>query len=182
MVGDGRRGASGTRAREHCPARGPGARRVGAAGIAVIGTIILLVVLLIISGFFSGAEIAVFSISRAKARALLEEGRPGARALVEVKEKPEHALITILIGNNVANIGAASVATYTATLTFGSAGVGLATGIMTVLVLFFGEITPKSFAARNAASLSSLRSRPSYARSYPRPRTSRGLRSRRSAS
>ncbi len=120
----------------------------------MIGTIILLVVLLIISGFFSGAEIAVFSISRAKARALLEEGRPGARALVEVKEKPEHALITILIGNNVANIGAASVATYTATLTFGSAGVGLATGIMTVLVLFFGEITPKSFAARNAASLS----------------------------
>lgn len=120
----------------------------------MIGTLILLLVLLILSGFFSGAEIAVFSLGRAKARALLEEGRPGARALVEIKEKPEHILITILIGNNVANIGAASVATYTATLAFGSAGVGLATGIMTLLVLFFGEITPKSFAARNAASLS----------------------------
>lgn len=119
----------------------------------MIGTILLLVVLLIISGFFSSAEIAVFSISRAKASGLLEEGRAGARALVEVKEKPEHVLITILIGNNVANIGAASVATYTATLAFGSAGVGIATGVMTLLVLFFGEITPKSFAARNAASL-----------------------------
>lgn len=67
-----------------------------------------------------------------------------------VKSNPERLLVTLLIGNNIANIGAASVATYSATLAFGSAGVGIATGVMTLLVLFFGEIVPKSFAARNA--------------------------------
>ena len=119
----------------------------------MIGTIVLLIVLLVLSAFFSAVEIAFFSISGPKADALLKENRTGARALVDVKVRPERLLITILIGNNIANIGAASVATYTATRAMGSAGVGLATGIMTLLVLFFGEITPKTFAARNAASL-----------------------------
>lgn len=119
-----------------------------------MGTIALLVVLLVLSGFFSGAEIALFSLGEAKARSLHDERRSGARALLELKRNPERLLITILIGNNVANIGAASVATYVATQAFGSAGVGLATGVMTLLVLFFGEITPKSFAARDAVRLS----------------------------
>jgi len=122
----------------------------------MIGTVILLVLLLVLSGFFSGAEIALFSVNEASARALLEEKRTGARALVRLKEDPESLLITILIGNNVANIGAASVATYAATQAFGSAGIGIATGAMTLLVLFFGEIAPKSFAARNAVRLSLL--------------------------
>ncbi len=122
----------------------------------MIGTLLLLVALLVLSGFFSGSEIALFSVTQARGRALLEEGRSGARALVEMKANPERLLITILIGNNVANIGAASVATYTATRAFGSAGVGLATGVMTLLVLFFGEITPKSFAAANAVRISLL--------------------------
>ncbi len=122
----------------------------------MIGTLLLLVVLLFLSGFFSGTEIALFSLNEAKVRSLAEEKRGGARALVELKGDPERLLITILIGNNVANIGAASVATYAATEAFGSAGVGIATGIMTLLVLFFGEITPKSFAARNADRLALL--------------------------
>jgi len=122
----------------------------------VIETIALLLILLIFSGFFSGSEIALFSLSEAKVRALVEEERSGARALADLKHQPERLLITILIGNNVANIGAASVATYAATRALGSAGVGLATGVMTLLVLFFGEITPKSFAARNAVRLSLL--------------------------
>jgi len=122
----------------------------------MIGTVILLVVLLVLSGFFSGAEIALFSVNEARVRALLEEKRTGARALVRLKDDPESLLITILIGNNVANISAASVATYAATQTFGSAGIGIATGAMTLLVLFFGEIAPKSFAARNAVRLSLL--------------------------
>ena len=54
--------------------------------------------------------------------------------------------MTLLIGNNVVNIAAASVATYVATRAFGSAGVGIATGVMTLLILFFGEIAPKTFA------------------------------------
>jgi len=122
----------------------------------VIGTIALLVVLLVLSAFFSGSEIALFSLGEVKVRALVEEERVGARALAELKREPERVLITILIGNNVANIGAASVATYAATRAMGSAGVGVATGVMTLLVLFFGEITPKSFAARNAVRLSLL--------------------------
>jgi CBS domain containing-hemolysin-like protein len=120
----------------------------------VIGTVALLSLLLFLSAFFSGAEIALFSISQARARSLADERRRGARALVRLKANPERLLITILIGNNVANIGAASVATYTATTLFGSAGVGLATGVMTLLVLFFGEITPKSFAVSHASQIS----------------------------
>ena len=122
----------------------------------MIATAALLVFLLVLSGFFSGSEIAFFSIGEARARALAEEGRRGARTLLELKGNPERLLITILIGNNVANIGAAAVATYTATRAIGSAGVGVATGVMTLLVLFFGEITPKSFAARNAVRISLL--------------------------
>ena len=114
----------------------------------------MLVFLLAMSGFFSGVEIAFFSISQTRARSLAEEGKRGANALVRLKANPERLLITILIGNNVANIGAASVATYAATQLFGSAGVGLATGVMTLLVLFFGEITPKSFAVSNSMRLS----------------------------
>ena len=120
----------------------------------MIGTAVLLVFLLAMSGFFSGVEIAFFSISQTRARSLAEEGKRGANALVRLKANPERLLITILIGNNVANIGAASVATYAATQHFGSAGVGLATGVMTLLVLFFGEITPKSFAVSNSMRLS----------------------------
>jgi putative hemolysin len=120
----------------------------------MIGTVLLLVLLLALSGFFSSAEIAFFSISLTRARSLAEEGKRGANALVRLKANPERLLITILIGNNVTNIGAASVATYAATQLYGSAGVGLATGVMTLLVLFFGEITPKSFAVSNAMRLS----------------------------
>lgn len=120
----------------------------------MIATALLLVVLLVLSGFFSGSEIALFSVSPAKVRALVEDHRRGARALLDLKSSPDRLLITILIGNNIANISAAAVATYTSTLAFGSAGVGLATGVMTLLVLFFGEITPKSFAAANAVAIS----------------------------
>lgn len=126
----------------------------------MIGTIVLLFFLLIMSGVFSGAEIALFSLSDVRIRALVDEKRKGSRALADLKDDPETLLITILVGNNVANIGAASVATYAATQAFGSAGVGIATGVMTILVLFFGEIAPKSFAARNAVQLSLLSAPP----------------------
>lgn len=118
------------------------------------GVIVLLAFLLLASGFFSGTEIAIFSVPRTRAAGLAEAGRRGAKALVELKSNPDRLLITLLIGNNVVNIGAASVATYVATQAFGSAGVGIATGFMTLLVLFFGEIVPKSFAAANAVPIS----------------------------
>lgn len=116
-------------------------------------TLVLLGVLILSSGLFSGSEIALFSISRARASGLREDGRRGAPALASIKADPERLLVTLLIGNNVVNIAAASVATYVATRAFGSAGVGIATGVMTLLILFFGEIIPKSFAARNAETI-----------------------------
>ena len=116
--------------------------------------IVVLAVLVALSGFFSGSEIAFFSVPDTRAQALAKEGRRGAKALVRLKSNADRLLITLLIGNNVVNIGAASVATYAATQAFGSAGVGIATGGMTLLVLFFGEIVPKSFAAANAESIS----------------------------
>jgi CBS domain containing-hemolysin-like protein len=120
----------------------------------MIVLIAVLAVLVALSGFFSGGEIAFFSVPDTRAEALAEEGRRGSRALVQLKSSPDRLLITLLIGNNVVNIGAASIATYAATEAFGSAGVGIATGGMTLLVLFFGEIIPKSFAAANAERIS----------------------------
>ncbi len=116
--------------------------------------ILALAVLVALSGFFSGGEIAFFSVPDTRAESLAEEGRRGSRALVRLKSSPDRLLITLLIGNNVVNIGAASVATYASIQAFGSAGVGIATGGMTLLVLFFGEIVPKSFAAANAERIS----------------------------
>jgi putative hemolysin len=120
----------------------------------VIGLVGVLAILVTLSGFFSGSEIAFFSTPLTRAEALEDEGRRGARALVWLKKHSDRLLITLLIGNNVVNIGAASVATYAATEAFGSAGVGIATGGMTLLVLFFGEIVPKSFAAANSEVIS----------------------------
>jgi len=122
----------------------------------MIVLIVVLAVLVALSGFFSGGEIAFFSVPDTRAEALAEEGRRGSRALVRLKSSSDRLLITLLIGNNVVNIGAASIATYAATEAFGSAGVGIATGGMTLLVLFFGEIIPKSFAAANAERISLL--------------------------
>ena len=113
-------------------------------------TIAVLVALVFVSGFFSGSEIAMFSVPESRIRAFRDQGRRGSRALMALREDQDRALITILIGNNLANIGAASMATYAATTALGSAGVGVATGVMTLAVLFFGEIVPKSFAASNA--------------------------------
>ena len=117
---------------------------------------LLLAFLVLLSGVFSGAEIALFSVPVTRAKALAEEGVRGAQALARLKSNPERLLVTLLIGNNVANIGAASVATYAATEAFGSAGIGIATGGMTLLVLFFGEIIPKTFSAAHALKLSLL--------------------------
>jgi putative hemolysin len=120
----------------------------------LIGELLFLAVLILLSGFFSGAEIALFSVGEARVRALEEEGRRGSVALALLKSNPERLLATILIGNNIVNIGAASFATAVALDAFGSQGVAYATGFMTLLVLIFGEITPKGFASANNVSVS----------------------------
>jgi putative hemolysin len=120
----------------------------------VIVEALLLLLLLVLSAFFSGSEIALFSLGEARVRALREEGRRGSASLERLKANPERLLATVLIGNNIVNIGAASLATAVALEAFGSAGVAYATGVMTLLVLVFGEITPKGLATANADSFS----------------------------
>jgi CBS domain containing-hemolysin-like protein len=116
--------------------------------------LLTLVFLLILSGVFSGSETALVSISLARAQALHREGRPGASALYQLKINPARMLITILIGNNVVNIAASAIATVVATEWFGHLGPGIAVGVLTILILIFGEITPKSLATRYSERIS----------------------------
>ncbi len=116
--------------------------------------IVVLMFLLVFSGFFSGSETALVSLSMARAEALAREGRSGAKALCQLKKDPSRMLTTILIGNNLVNIAASALATVIATREFGSAGPGIAVGALTLVILVFGEITPKSLATRYAERIS----------------------------
>jgi CBS domain containing-hemolysin-like protein len=116
----------------------------------MIQQVFALIILLILSGFFSSAETALFSISRSKARYLSKQKGSKANELIyKMKNDPHRLLSTILIGNNVVNIGASALATQLALQSFPSFAVGLATGVMTFLILVFGEVFPKSVATNN---------------------------------
>ncbi len=119
-----------------------------------MGEAVTLILLLILSGTFSGSETALVAISMARVDALVKEGRPGARALARLKQDPSRMLTTILIGNNIVNIGASVMATVIATRLFGTAGPGIAVGLLTLVILVFGEITPKSLATRFSERIS----------------------------
>ena len=96
------------------------------------------------------SETALMSLSKIRIRHMVEEGVKGAKLVEKLTEDPNRLLGAILIGNNVVNIGASALATTIATNIFGSAGAGIATGVMTILVLIFGEITPKSIAKQKS--------------------------------
>ncbi|MDP3640786.1 MAG: hemolysin family protein [Nanoarchaeota archaeon] len=110
----------------------------------------LLIVLIALSAFFSAAETALFSLTPAKVRALLQSNVKGAKQCSYLRANPKKTLATILVGNNVVNILASSLATLLAIRAFGDVGAGLAAGAMVVLILIFGEVTPKSYAAHHA--------------------------------
>lgn len=116
--------------------------------------ILILTALLLLSGLFSGSETALVALSKARAEGLAEEGRRGAHALLRLKQDQTRMLITILIGNNLVNIAASAMATVVATERFGHIGPGIAVGVLTILILIFGEITPKSLATRYAERIS----------------------------
>jgi putative hemolysin len=109
----------------------------------------LLVICLFLSGFFSSSETALFSISKVKALHIAKDGSKTGQLIMEMKADSHTLLTTILIGNNLVNIGASALATALAIAHFKSNAVGIATGIMTLLILIFGEIFPKSFANHN---------------------------------
>src|SRR6056297_2218460 len=107
------------------------------------GTIL---VLLVCSGFFSGSETALTAASRGKLRSMADRGHGGADAALTLKEDNERLIGGILLGNNLANILATSLATAAFTKAFGDSGVALATLVMTLMVLIFAEVLPKTFA------------------------------------
>jgi len=110
---------------------------------------VYLIILLVLSGFFSGSEVALISLSRFKVRQFFEKNKKGAVALKKLKDDPQRMLATILIGNNLVNVAASAMATSIAIGFSQNYGVGIATGIMTFLILVFGEITPKSIAQQH---------------------------------
>ena len=122
----------------------------------------VLIALLLLSGFFSSAETALFSISRAKARHLAKEKGLANALIKKMKDDPHRLLSTILIGNNLVNVGAAALATSIMIDLVTSNAVGIATGIMTALILIFGEIIPKSIATRNNVLIARLVIMPLY--------------------
>ena len=115
--------------------------------------LVVLVILLALSAFFSSAETALTTVNRLRVRALVDDGDARAIILAKVIDDPGKLLSAILIGNNIVNISASSIATVLATNFFGSAGAGIATGIMTLLVLIFGEVTPKTMASLKAEKI-----------------------------
>lgn len=115
--------------------------------------IISLVILIALSSFFSMSETALMSLNRIRLRHMVNEEVPGAKLVAKLTEDPNRLLGAILIGNNIVNIGASAMATVLATNIFGDSGVGIATGIITVLVLIFGEITPKSIAKQKSEAV-----------------------------
>jgi Mg2+/Co2+ transporter CorB len=105
--------------------------------------------LLVLSGFFSGSETALTAASRAKLKAQADKGEKRAETVMTVTEDSERMIGAILLGNNVVNILSASLATALLTRVFGDSGVALATLGMTLLVLIFGEVLPKTYAIAN---------------------------------
>ena len=109
----------------------------------------LLIIGLLLSGFFSSSETALFSISKVRALHIAKDGSSTGLLILKMKRDSHTLLATILIGNNLVNIAASAIATSIAISYFKSNAIGIATGIMTMLILIFGEILPKSFANHN---------------------------------
>lgn len=118
-----------------------------------IGTILVMILLIGMSAFFSSTETAFTSFNHARVKALARGGNKRARLAIELSDKYDKLLSSILIGNNIVNILASSLATVVFVAWLGGAGVSVSTVVMTVLVLIFGEISPKTLAKDHADQL-----------------------------
>lgn len=108
--------------------------------------IVFLILLLVLSAFFSSAETALTTVNRIRLRTLAEDGDKRAARVLRITDDSGKMLSAILIGNNIVNLSASSIATSLAIKLWGSVGAGIATGILTLLILIFGEISPKTLA------------------------------------
>ncbi|WP_291682614.1 hemolysin family protein [Clostridium sp.] len=124
--------------------------------------IILLIIMIILSGFFSMSETALMSLSKIRIRHMVDENVKGSKLVEKLIEDPNKLLGAILIGNNIVNIGASSLATSLALKLSGGSdkAVTIVTLVMTVLILIFGEITPKSIAKQKSENVSLIVSKP----------------------
>lgn len=118
-----------------------------------IGQLFVLLFLLLLSAFFSSAETAFTTVNRIRMRTLMEEGNKKAKKVLKITDNSGKMLGAILIGNNIVNLSASSIATALALRLFGSMGAGIATGVLTLLILIFGEISPKTLATIHADSI-----------------------------
>lgn len=126
-----------------------------AIGVAVV------VVLIVLSAFFSSSEIAMFSLAAHRVEALVEDGTPGAATMAELKSNPHRLLVTILVGNNLVNIAMTSITTGLLALYYPQGvAVAISTFGITALVLLFGESVPKSYAVENTESWALTIARP----------------------
>lgn len=116
--------------------------------------LLALLFLVMLSAFFSSAETALTTVNRIRLQALCAEGDKRAAVVLKVVENSSKMLSSILIGNNLVNNFSAALATALAIKMFGNGAVGIVTGILTIAILIFGEITPKTFATANAERLS----------------------------
>lgn len=116
--------------------------------------LVTILILLVLSSFFSSSETALTTVNKHKLRTLADGGNKSAAKVLRVTENPGKLLSTILIGNNIVNITASSLTTTLCTQVFGNKYIGIATGVLTLLVLIFGEISPKTLATQYAVNLS----------------------------
>ena len=115
--------------------------------------LVILVLLLSASAFFSSAETALMTSNKLRIRNLAENGDKRAEKVLEITANTDKMLSAILIGNNIVNLSASALSTTLTLKLFGSSLVGVATGILTFLILVFGEITPKNVASKNAEDM-----------------------------
>ncbi|MBR6669662.1 MAG: HlyC/CorC family transporter [Ruminococcus sp.] len=121
-----------------------------------IGRIAIIIITIIFSALFSSCETAFSSVNKIRLKNYAAQGNKRAAKALKIANAFEDALTTVLVGNNIVNITMASVATVLFTSLLGSKGVGISTVVITVLVLIFGEVLPKSYAKENAEKLSLL--------------------------
>lgn len=130
--------------------------------IVTIIEIIVMFVLLMCSAFFSSSETALTTINPYKVRKLKDDNIKGAKTVNKLISAPSQMISTILVGNNIVNIGLSSLATVFFTKEYGASGPFISTIVITFLVLIFGEITPKSLAQQNSESVSLKFAKPIY--------------------
>lgn len=123
-------------------------------GPSETGQLIAIIILLCLSAFFSSSETALTTVNQIRMRTLADNGDKRAARVLHVTGNPGKMLSTILIGNNIVNLSASSISTSLAIHLFGNTGAGIATGILTFLILIFGEVTPKTMATIKADSMS----------------------------